>query len=250
MTDIIEIREFTEINKYLLKLDPEHSILFFDIDNTLLKLDTDICSDEWVKWQVDLLIKHETHGHHGAKSILHLFDRYCKWMTHTECDVKILEESAPDIINGLLKRGFKIMFVTARNPNISEVTIKQLSKFYDVKKLFNIDVELDNDNFLLKNIANDQPATWRQDGICFLAGQNKGKFIKYIVDKLNFSDYNYLFFDDSIGECKNVRNEFSVDQMIVLHYVYPKKFYSEFDAIDKDMLHHKWMKSIESLNIS
>lgn len=214
-------------------LHPERSILFFDIDNTLIKMKTDICSDEWIKWQVQLLREHGgSHQHAAAEDERELFQMYQKWMLHNECETDVVEGSAPEIIHRCADIGFKIILVTARHKNIASVTRKQLSKHYNLDKLHDVAIEC------------------MENGIFFANGKNKALCIKEIIARAGPDSLDaFLFIDDSISECHNIKNEFDTHEkrIIVCHYAYPQKFHREFHALDKDELHRKWHGSIRLL---
>lgn len=236
LTDKIIMNGVTEITK-IIQLEAcidragTDTIFFFDIDNTIIRLMTDICSDEWIKWQVELFRKHDSHPLHGAETLSSLYELYCKWMICEDYQTIIMEEDTVKIINRLFDSGHKVMLVTARNPVLVDVTEKHLNEHIDISKLYNPSVN--NDTSLIKN------------GICYLSGKNKGKFIKSILDKNLFNEI--IFVDDSLNECNNVNKELR-DLFSVRIYNYTNCHVHKkiFDEMDKDILHEKWIRFTNS----
>lgn len=212
-------------------LDPISTILFYDIDNTLLRTKTDIGSDEWVRWQ-EKLLNDKNNKHLVAKTKIHIYELYQKWLTISNCDVELLEPEMPTLINKYCDSGFKIVLITARHKSMADITFNQVSKYYDLNKFYGHDISFANDKHLYKH------------GIFFADGANKGSCIGELLnlfnERLQFSPNVIVFTDDSKQETTNVSNELNHLTKIIFHYVYCLKFQKIFDDLDKDYLHRKW----------
>ena len=235
-----EIKNIKIIDKEILSKDPRKSIIFIDIDNTLLRTETDIGSDEWIKWQLQLLDEHNgEHKHCIIKEKLDIFDYYHKWLLKANYNIGLVEDDMPNIFNKYISLGYKVVLITARNKCISDVTFEHLQKYYDTNSFYCQNIKLEFGDIIFKN------------GIYFAAGTNKGlaiKFILSIIKNINGFLPEFIFFiDDSLRECSNVKvtfNNHKKYKMFIFHYTHAEKFQILFDQLDKDNLHTKWLKFI------
>jgi hypothetical protein len=225
------IKSFNEID--LTGLKPTKTVIFCDIDNTLTRLCSKICSDEWVKWQVSLHLNDPKSIHTVGSNLYQFYDYYSKWMNHYKCRVKLIEDCTPDLYNEWTTAGYRIILITARNKRLTRLTIDQLSTLYDLSKLNQINCDK-------INLIN---------GICFTAGTNKGVTISKIINILPKID-NVVFIDDSERECNNVCNQFSQSKLNVKVYLYtachPKV--AKFMSMDKSNLTEIWNQTWYAIN--
>lgn len=240
---IISINKMSEINEQICKLDPTKTIIFFDIDNTLLRTVTDIGSDEWIKWQERLFCSDSDNlqKYRATKSLPELYTAYRHWLKTSNCDVELMEEYIADMVNLYIDIGYKICLITARDKDVLDITFKQLSKYYDIKKFFS------------QNIFFETGVITYKSGIYFSAGTNKGLCIKKLLTiyetVLNYIPENIVFIDDSHNACCATMNSFKLDDpnnsniifnLLIFHYLNATKFQEIFNQIDKDVLHQKW----------
>ncbi|XWV24857.1 hypothetical protein QJ856_gp0926 [Tupanvirus deep ocean] len=236
MEKITTISEMNEMDHYIINLDPNKTILFFDIDNTLLRTKSDIGSVEWVRWQENLLKTYAgNHEHSVSDSFTGMYQLYQKWLTSSNCETELLEEYVDELIHKYIDMGFKVVLITARDKCTAETTFNQLSRHYDTNKFFSKDLYFKNDKILYQN------------GVYFATGIKKGdcidKFLQIIKLIFDFEPENIVFIDDSTNECNNVASKFKNHNInaIVFNYLHGMKYQISFDMLDKHHLHKKWI---------
>jgi hydroxymethylpyrimidine pyrophosphatase-like HAD family hydrolase len=233
------IYSMDEIDRHVIRLDPTKTILFFDIDNTLLRTKSDIGSVEWVKWQEKIFTEHKgKHEFSVNKSLEDLYQSYQKWLITSNCETELLEEHVLDLVNKYIFLGFKVVLVTARNKNTANTTFKQLSNHYNINNFYSHSIYFENEWILYKN------------GICFASGINKGccidKLLQIFKLIFDFEPENIVFTDDSLSECTTVMNKFLKNEqnILVFNYLFGQKFQIIFNGLDKNDLHQKWITFI------
>ncbi|XWV26104.1 hypothetical protein QJ857_gp0976 [Tupanvirus soda lake] len=236
MEKITTISEMCEMDQYIIDLDPEKTILFFDIDNTLLRTKSDIGSVEWVRWQENLIKtfggKHE---HSVSDSFNEMYRLYQKWLNTSNCETELLEEYVDKLIHKYIDMGFKVVLITARDKCTAETTFNQLSRHYDISKFFSGDLYFKNNKILYKN------------GVYFATGTKKGECIENLLQIIklifDFDPENIVFIDDSTHECNNVASKFKEHgvKAKVFNYLHGLKYQEIFDMLDKHHLHQKWI---------
>jgi len=233
--EIKMVKYMNKIDDDITMLPPNKTILFFDIDNTLIRTKTDIGSVEWIKWQEKLFNKYN--GQHEfcvTDTLDNLYKLYRLWLINSNCETELLEEYVPELINKYVSLGFKIVLVTARHKSTAKITIDQISRHFIIGQFYSSDIYFENEDILFQN------------GIYFAGGTNKGKCINKLLQvfKLVF-DYkpeNIVFIDDSLRECKTIiSGVIDADTNIyVFNYLFGIRYQKQFDKLDKNLLHEEW----------
>ncbi len=241
MENIIKIDYMSDIDTYVSNLNPQKTILFFDIDNTLLRTVSDIGSAEWIRWQEKLLYDHKgNHKHSVATTFEQLYILYRHWLTTSACITELVEEYVADLINKYINNGFKVILVTARDETTANTTMQQLEQHYDTKKFYTPDLYFRNHKVLFNN------------GVLFGAGGRKGETITNLLSIIktvfNYEPENIVFVDDSVAECISVANKFSCNKIksFVFNYLNATKYREIFDNLNTQELHEKWQEFIMS----
>ncbi len=236
MEKIKEIKTMIDLHERIAHLDPKTTILFFDIDNTLLRTTMDIGSVEWVKWQENMIHSGQTdHPHCLASEFVDIYQKYETWLNKSNCETELLEDYVSDLLDTYIKDGYKIVLITARNKDTWKITLNQLARHYDQSKFY-------CNEFLLET-----PKNIYRSGVFFATGMNKGKCIDFLLHlyklTFNYIPENIVFVDDSMNECIKVSDQFVNSPMNVQIYCYRHcdKFEKIFHQIDKNDLHQKWI---------
>lgn len=242
MEDIIKINYMSEIDDYVSELNPNETILFFDIDNTILRTISDIGSAEWIKWQEKLLCNHDgKHEYSIANTYEELYILYRQWLLTSNCLTELVEEYVDTLINKYIDDGFKVVLVTARDEITINTTIEQISRHYNINKFFSHDLYFKNKKLLFCN------------GVLFGTGGRKGDAISNLLSIIksvfDFEPKNIVFIDDSVSECLSVANKFACNKIksFVFNYLNSQKYYQEFNKIEKHILHQKWLDFIKKI---
>lgn len=257
ITTITTITTITNINDINQKLDhfvPAETIIFFDIDNTLLRTTSDIGSVEWIKWQEKMIHEGDVDNQYCvAKNTFELYQYYQTWLKNSNCKTDLIEDHLSEMIDKYAKLGFKIVLVTARNKGTWETTLDQLRKHYNF------------DNFYANNLLLDTPVNLYNKGVYFATGMDKGKCIKLLLQlyelTFNYVPSHIIFVDDSMDECLKVAKQLGTavtNQLCTSNinidtnvYCYRQcvKFENDFNKLDKGNLHKKWTDFCQLFNI-
>lgn len=236
METMRSINLMIEIDDYVMKLNPEKTVLFFDIDNTLLRIKSDIGSTEWVKWQDNMLRNCSDKCEYAASDTLHNFYMSIqKWLTIANYETEPAEEYITELIDKYISLGFKIILITARDKYAAGVTLQQLSQYYNINQFYSSDLYFQNDSAL------------HQNGVYFASGMNKGdcmeKLLAMIKLVFDYEPENIIFIDDSMSECNSVAQKFNNHKInaTVFNYLYCSKYQFIFDQLDKNDLHNQWI---------
>ena len=231
-SSIRTIKTIDDIDDDIMKSNPKETILFFDIDNTILRTKTDIFSDEWIKWQKE--IHEETNGEHihcASNTLDGMFKLYHIWLNDNNYETEVLEWHTRAYIDRYISYGFKVILITARSKATSQVTFEHVASHYDVPNLYQ-DISFEDDEVLFKH------------GILFTDGKNKGVYMNKLFEKINYIPNNVFYIDDSLVECENVAKENKSTNMRIYHYTYSQKYKDLFDQMDKEFLHDKLLSYI------
>ncbi len=178
-----EIREIKSMKEILKEVDSQ-TLLVFDLDNTLMEPLQSLGSDQWYYYiikkykEVDKLTDQEA------------YDKSDKVWNQSQwlVQVKAVESFTPDLIRKLQKKKVKMMGLTARTYDLSEITLKQLSS---------IGINLGNSvssqdmKFKLKDTAH------YKDGIVFQGEHNsKGDVFVEFLKRVNLKPKKVVFVDD------------------------------------------------------
>jgi len=160
------------VGKLSNQLDPEQILVVFDIDNTLLAMNTDVGSDQWYDWQKSLQKENacddrlvtDLLASQGA-----LF--YAGSMRPTQVD-------AAQIVQHLQELGVQVMAETARGWNFALPTFRELRRN---KMDFSRSAPSSNLGQYTPEAAK-RPVLY-QDGVYLLAGQHKGDMLLDLLNK-------------------------------------------------------------------
>lgn len=241
---IITIHNMNEIEDYVIKLDPSKTIIFYDIDNTLIRTKTDIGSVEWIKWQEKLFHEHGgNHKHSICKSLYELYEKYRKWLSVAKCETELLETYVPDLINKYINLGIKISLITAREKKSAKITLDQLSRHYDINKFYATHLKYEDEKNLYEN------------GVYYSSNVNKWNCIEILLnlfkDQEDYEPVNIIFIDDTLKVCNEVATKSIANTLnkniFIFNYLNCIEFQKIFNSIDGDILHQKWVQFENSL---
>lgn len=186
--EIIEITNMKEIHQYL----KPHTLIVFDIDNTLLETAQELGSDQWFYHQFELYLE----------SGMLLQDALTKTIAEWHAiqnltQVRIVEDGTDKIIKNLQSEKFDIIGLTTRGLEISECTSNQL-------KTLNIDLSVTsptkNDCFFM----NGGKGVLFHDGILFTTATHKGNAFFKLLDELELKATHVVFINDKASHIKQL----------------------------------------------
>ncbi len=182
---LAEIRETTRFEDLLEVADPE-TLVLIDMDDTLTDSTVSLGSSPW---------RHFLRKH--FKSDIH---DYYVYIIAKRVPVKTVEQSTPAVIQKLQEKNILTLCLTARGK-----TLWYSTPIDDIEKLTKQQLTSVNINLAHKSIPEyfaEVPAY--SEGILFSAGQAKGKFLKDLLQKLNYFPKRVILIDDKREELLSV----------------------------------------------
>jgi hypothetical protein len=102
---------------------PEDTLVVFDIDNTLLKMNQDLGSDAWFNWQNGLLKVSPPSGvAHDINGLLNI-----QRLLYDLSGMGPPESSTPEFVAELRSVGYPVMMLTGRGPGTLSATLRELA---------------------------------------------------------------------------------------------------------------------------
>ena len=205
----------------------EHVLVIFDLDNTLLAMVDNLGSDQWYEWQTNKLAKEDPRRVPDVLSTQRtLF--YLGNMRPTQPDTS-------DIVRKIQRRGFPTIVVTSRDANTRFAAFRELRR----NNLFFRDSAFGPKGGYHQKFYPDGEAGIRQvffqDGVFFLAGQDKGEMLMNLFEKTGWGPPKALVFvDDKEQNINAVINTFvkTKVEMQVFKYNGELERVKNFDADD------------------
>lgn len=177
---IYEIDHMHEIAPYI---TGPHTLVLFDIDNTLIETDNEIASPEWFSY---MLNKYKEQGLSQSEAVERILPEHLA--AHKTTGVRAIEQDTLNLINKLHKEGIYPIALTARS--YIDITRRQLKTArIDLKQLG----RLDNICYVFNEF--EKPAYYTP-GILFANGNDKGAVLEAFLNKLKYRPRKIVFVDD------------------------------------------------------
>lgn len=246
-----KIDNLDEISKQAGKFSPQKTLIVFDIDDTLLTMDQLLGSEQWYHWQRDLLDEHEKSG----KASVHLVAQSHPELLQTQGVFFTLSSMEPtheknrDYIKSLQQKGYSVLLLTARSPDFSSITQRELKRnnlFFN-KPLFPEEVNFNN--FFLPKINGEsaERVVYYHNGLYMVAGQNKGKMLNVLLKRFKEEKHfeKIIFVDDRESNLCDMAVQFHNDSSVHLkNYLFISEEYKNklFNDELKNDLSVSWKK--------
>lgn len=260
----IKADNFGEIAKFYQKLavNPEETLLVFDVDDTLLTMTQPLGGVAWWDWQYELLNKEPN----SKQLFAHNFNDLLKTQSILFQLIKMqpTDQFVTSFVKESAKRGASLLILTARGHEFLDTTVQQLqaNQFVDNKNqlLFQAHgILLKNNKLLCGNFKHDVSY---QQGISFLSGGDKGQALKCILNKANKKYHYILYVDDSKSNINSIAKAF-VDKsdLIIWNVLYThehnkQKLFAQSPKMQAES-YHQWqnikkviVENIKDPNIS
>lgn len=181
-------------------LSPAEVVYVFDIDNTALKLKNNFGSVQWFQWQRKLI---------QDNSVERITDTIDELLAIQSSIYQLSSTSTPESttavqIAHLQELGHPVIFHTSRNLDTRESTARELKQ----NGLIPLTNTLGPANgyagvITYQNAPSPQRPVSFQDGVYMSAGQDKGVWLNFLFEKLQYKPKHIVFVDD---ESKNLVN--------------------------------------------
>ena len=217
---------------------PKHTILVMDDDDTLTKMpcnSTNKCQyiggPAWYKWQSELP---SNSPYRVAKNIDGLLAVNTLVLDATY--MPLTEKDIPNILKYAKQKGVNVLVATARGSDMLNATENQLKKDHILNIIASdaIRTPAGKISFAGPYMPKDgkRPVVY-QNGILYLAGQNKGVMLKDFLAKTNLTHKitHIIFIDDTLKNDQQVVAAFLNDRKIdvdSIYYTYLKKHKTDF----------------------
>lgn len=158
------------------RFQPEEVLVIFDLDNTLLTMDSALGSVAWYDWQAEMADKPgcqpgELNDRFAAQGLLYFLG-----------SMRPVQPDTADIVAGLQRAGHPVLVLTARGPDYYLETLRELTRndliFTPLR------ASLRGQNAL--TYALQRPVRYQQ-GVLMVAGQNKGEMLLDLYARLKLA---------------------------------------------------------------
>jgi hypothetical protein len=218
-------KDFTDIESVTSQLtqsvDPQDLLVVFDIDNTLLRLERDLGSEQWFLWQRNLLEK----GTQALPLVATTIDDLLTiqtWIYNVIPTTLATPQQGP-WIRGLRARGASVITLTSRVLSTHDASLRELNRHQlnlstatDLALPFEgipyIPYSLENPSWSgltptdLVNFKLSQPKQVLFDrGLFLTQGQHKGAMLKTLLSRMQRKFKAIIFIDDRSGHIEAMR---------------------------------------------
>lgn len=227
---IIEHHHFHSIIDFILPKDlHDKTIIVLDIDNTIAQPKRLLGSEEWVVHIMNNYTEFHPDGRTRFKMMAPLyFD-----IMHTVNFIPV-EHITIDIIRGLQQSGVIVIGLTARSFEIMDRTIEQL---------YAMGIDLSHASLWHEEIWHDTHLSYcHKNGIIFCDGNDKGKVLTHIFERLNYYPCKIIAVDDKERHLQAIANAIHPEiEFIGIRYAHLDEKVRNFDRIAADEQLLEWI---------
>jgi hypothetical protein len=260
----LETKDFNVIDQHvqkkIKKYGANHVLIVLDIDNTVLKMNTNFGSDQWWGWQSSIL---------GSKNC-----KFCVASSFSElleiqgeifamARMSPTQKTAPKFVEKWQNQNVSLILLTSRGPNFRNATLNELKRngYNPAKKAIGPKggyASTYTPYFLSKlksygltmsdaKISSLKPArkVSYQDGVYMTSGLNKGIMLKTLLHKTKSKFKAILFADDHEKHTKRMQEIMgTMKDVDVTTFRYAKidPEVQEFKKSDKNKVHQTWLE--------
>ena len=231
---IADMRPVEQAAEYFaVRYGREHVIVVYDIDNTLLAMDSLIGSDQWVNWQLGTDA--------GAQQITRCTDCFFRlqgliYLAHA---MRVTSRTVPEVVGGLHDAGFTEWVLTSRSPEYAPATLRELwrrnlhfSPFENGHVRAPVGPADAYDAETLQRLFTpDEQTRWKlgaarpvlmTDGVYFTTGQHKGAMLRLLLDRLRMTDSvrAIVYADDTPRHVTGMQEAFADSKIDLRAYRY------------------------------
>jgi hypothetical protein len=241
----------SEIQSHIKTFGPKNVLVVFDVDNTLLKNNIEVGSEQWFYWQDSLMktnskqkVADTFSGLLNVQGLLFDLD-----------PMKLTDDNVDEVITRLQASGVKTIVLTSRGSAYRSTTERTLlgngidfSKTkigYDVGGSFlpyNLNKLTKEEKEMVGSRAPSE--TSYVNGIFMTSGQHKGLMLKSLLEKFDFNPSLIVFIDNHEKQVTRVHDTFKGNNnVIVYRFSGMDKVYESFnDKKKQDKADRDWRK--------
>lgn len=206
---IIETNEITHLLQHTAVCDPQHTLVIFDIDNTIARLDSPaplhVGSDTWFEYQLEDELKQ---GKTRATALEIVVPQYNK--AQNMYDLVFVQSTTPQVLQQLQEQKFHTIALTARNEQLIERTLTQLQA---------LQVSFASVHMPQRIVLDGDKKVEYVQGIIFVSGGDKGVALKkFLTHECMQHDIRTIFMiDDRRSNLEAIVRAFADQRHIALH---------------------------------
>ncbi len=224
-----EVQTHQEVHEFLMKnnLLGEKTLIVYDIDNTLLKSNHLLGSDQWFNWQNSEL------ANNSPEAMTHQFDELLEIQHHlfNLGKMNLVEESLKSYITLYKNLKMPMIALTSRGPELQYVTFRELDR-NDLN--FN-GSKIGTDLIPEFSIANSAQKLLYHRGVFMTSGAHKGQMLNFLLDKFGTKFKHVIFIDDHQKHTDRVFESLQTKGIDIstFRYAHEDKRVQEFNQSDK-----------------
>jgi len=215
---IVETYQFSD---FLSEID-QNTVVFFDIDDTLINTTSILGNTAWWSYFTSKLAKVEI-SMSTYPEVYHVIQKIIR-----EVPMHVIDPSAAKIIQGLQQQGILTFALTARCLNANYIHHADQYAYEHLKS-----VGIDFSHISLPKGVDRKGISFFSYGIIFTDYQEKGPFLKLFLNTIGLHPEKIIFIDDSPRQMKSVASV--VESMGIefrgFRYCKLDQFHRKFDAL-------------------
>ncbi len=263
-------KDFIEITRWSDRLQNqsrlEDTLVVFDIDNTLLKLSTDLGSEQWFLWQSEL-IKDNVNGLPLVTDTVEHLLQIQAWI-YDQNSMALVDVNERVWIDRLREQGAAVISLTSRSIGAHDATSREIErnniKLSSEKELglysnshFFLPYQLDQitESGLTETDAKDFNLAEAKyvsfdKGLYMTQGQNKGIMLKTLLHRMKRKFKTIIFIDDRITHIKSMKKmaQSISENVYSIHFNKSDNWTIPFYIGDKSEVQSQWCQFSQGLN--
>lgn len=207
------VLETNRMSDLLQEID-DNTVVFFDIDDTLIYIPTMMGNSVWWNYCQNVASKNNWDQIKVATVLWPLLHQAA-----IKVKTELVDETAPELIKGLQDRGIPVFGLTARSRQILGDYAFDMTTILDLSRL----------GIIFTQTEIDMPAL--RGGVLFTNTQLKGPFVERFLKKLKQKKTKVVFIDDNLYQVQSVDSCMATLKIPTVCFRYSKmdKAYENFD---------------------
>jgi hypothetical protein len=209
-------------------------LIVLDIDNTLLAMEQELGSDQWYHWQKELESEDPCNAQRVGNTLA------VQGALYFASAMRPTQHNAPELVKQLQQSGLKVIVVTSRGSDFRLQTFRELRR--NGYSFYASAIGPPGgypDTFAVEGAS--RPALY-EDGVYMVAGQDKGKMLKALLEKTGTPDPVVIVMaDDKKGNLRSVMKAFQGGDTWVHAWYYTGEIRNAGE-FDPDMATDQWLQ--------